>query len=362
MNRRSLLRNLAAGAATISTASTTTSAVSNPPSESHTTCSSWNYQGSTCIQSAADDYETTASSNCYYEYSCDGDAFYRRECCYDPYALEENFKSITLNPVGTTHHADLSTSFSRESAWIERCPDGNCPANYWQGFFNVSSNAVSYDDNGLEKCLLSESNITIDRSGDGDLYTYIDKGVPDSDYVGATNNLDKSTQYGPSDYGKELIKFAISFHPIGGVQISAQETLASMNSMATAEYETNDTIELGYSWGNNSPCNYGGTAAEARHWLLFEMKQMYGGDTATLDVTDELTVEGPTVTNNLTMSVSAPPYDPDTLRSMSSLTKQENSMETTTLRELTNRPTNHNIPPHIIKERSGDALVYIGDT
>lgn len=360
MKRRQILQTLATGAVAANLTGNTISADPNPPSDSNTSCGSWEYMGSACPQTS-NDYRTADSSNCYYEYSCNS-GYYRRECCYEPYGLDDEFTTITITPVGVEHHADLATAVSQESAWVERCKDGdNCPTNYWQTFCNISSNAAAYDDVGKAKCLLSESNLTVDRSGDGHLYTYIDDSVPEEDYVGATDNLDKSTLYNASDYGQELLEFAISLHPIAGPAASAQETIDSMASMANAEYDHDDTIELGYSWGNNSDCNYG-RAAVARHWLLFEVKQMEANDSATITVTDECTVDGPTMSNTVSLSLSAPPATPSELRSMSAKVQSSQNMETTTLGEVARNPSSFNIPRHVIENRPADTLVYIGDT
>ena len=362
--RRSILQSIAAGALATSTGTGVAGAADTSDdftTSSTSNCGSWEYIGSFCPQTASDysDFDASPqSSECYYEYECRGTSgYYRRECCYDPYQLESDEDSITVEPVGVTHHADLVTAMSRESEWVEAYPDSS--HSYWKARFNISSNAQSYDDDDELACLLTESSLEVSRSGDGHLYTWIDGGGSEEDYVGATNNLDKSTEYDVSDYGKEFIDFALGELPRGiGTTYSAGQTLASMLNMATDEYDSGDTIGLGYNWAIDSPCS--SFAAEARHWLLFEVKQMQGGDTAELTVNDEIEVNGPTMSNELTMSASAPPEDPGTLRSMSDTEQRRKGMNTVTMREVKKNPHRYNIREDWIEDSPPEALVYVG--
>ncbi|WP_148221908.1 hypothetical protein [Natrialba magadii] len=372
INRRTILRNVSVGTAIVGVATSTVSAnsgvgkdkVETSEQDSHLSCTSWEHHSDFCPESTKTrDLTATSMSDCeesWVEFNCINDQEHRRECCYDPHQLEYDSDSIVASGV-TEVHGELTTSVARETEW--RSPYEDDPVeSYWMAQFNLVTLAETRNESGSLVCFVDESELNINRSGNGQLRTFIqDDNREDENWVGGSGDLDKSSEYDIGDYGEEILTFALGEIPGGfGTGWSAGEMLGSMYNMYTDEYEFDDTISLAYNWDDNSPCS--NQAESTAHWLRFEVTNMDGGDEATLSVSDETNIDGPTMETDITMPVSAPSADPDTLREMSDAELQEQNMSAATVKEIRESPQNYGVSSESIESEHPETLIFLGET
>lgn len=352
LNRRQFLGAMTSSGfalGSVTTAATSVSSAASPGySESYKSCSGWEFAGSFCPASSKHTMNMSALSNqvCWTDGECRQDGWYTRDCCYNPPKLTKDSRTDTVWIVGEKHEANLNTLFSQASEWYSVDPDPG--VSYYGVQFIIHSGATLVETSSNEPGNWINSfntNVSIGQA-EANLTSYTNPNDP-ANWIGATDNLDRYTGYGISDYLFETAGFMLSWVPYLGKAISIGQYAHSMDNMLNYTPGTGVSINFDYPELNDT--------SKFSQWARITLDQMDPGQTVTIDVS-ETADPGFGETNNA-LTVQAPSGSLDSaVMSKSELERQ--GLQRTTVGEIRRNPSQYRIVPPT--NLSNDTVITIG--